>query len=122
MLWHQGESDSFIRDPNTAISGKLYSKYLAQIIQESQKDLGWKVPWFVAQVSYHRPGEESSADLRAGQKALWDTKVALDGPDTDAIKGEFREKNGKGIHFSGKGLREHGARWAEKVGAWLEKR
>jgi len=43
-------------------------------------------------------------------------------PDTDLVKGEYRDDNGKGVHFSGKGLREYGARWAEKVAPWIEKR
>ena len=59
-------------------------------------------------------------DIRAAQKSLWDAGIALEGPDTDALKGELREQNGQGVHFSGKGLREHAARWAEKVSPWLE--
>ena len=31
-----------------------------------------------------------------------------------------REHGGKGVHFSGKGLREHGARWADTVSRWLD--
>lgn len=73
----------------------------------------------MAQATYHTPADPSSDEVRAGQKSLWDDKVALEGPDTDALRGEFREANGQGVHFSGKGLREHGSRWAEKVGAWL---
>jgi len=56
------------------------------------------------------------------QASLWKDGVALEGPDTDALKGEFRDSDGKGVHFSGPGLREHAARWAEKVGPWLERR
>jgi hypothetical protein len=47
--------------------------------------------------------------------------VALEGPDTDALKGEFRDGGGKGVHFSGPGLREHAVLWAEKVVPWLER-
>ena len=35
--------------------------------------------------------------------------------------GELRDSGGSGVHFSGKGLREHGWLWAELVGDWLEK-
>jgi hypothetical protein len=39
-----------------------------------------------------------------------------------ALKGALRENGGKGVHFSGPGLREHAARWAEKVIPWLQQR
>ena len=54
----------------------------------------------MAQVSYHLPGDEASPDIRPAQKSLWDAGIALEGPDTDALKGELRERNGQGIHFS----------------------
>lgn len=119
VLWHQGESDANQPEPLSSLNGRDYRKYLEQIIRESRKRIGWDAPWFVALVSYHVPGDEACPEIRAGQKSLWDDKVALEGPDTDALKGGFREANGQGVHFSGKGLREHGARWAEKVGGWL---
>ena len=34
--------------------------------------------------------------------------------------GALRDAGGKGVHFSGPGLREHAARWAEKVVPWLD--
>jgi pimeloyl-ACP methyl ester carboxylesterase len=34
----------------------------------------------------------------------------------------MRDSGGRGIHFSGQGLRVHGAKWAEKVSPWLEAR
>ena len=55
------------------------------------------------------------------QAALWKAGVALEGPNSDALKGEFRENGGKGVHFTGPGLREHAAKWVEKVGPWLER-
>lgn len=121
VLWHQGESDANQPDPKRTLSRDLYRKYLEQIINDSQKEVGWKAPWFVAQVSYHTPADMSSPEIRAAQKSLWDDKIALEGPDSDALKGDLREANGQGVHFSGKGQREHAARWAEKVGAWLER-
>ena len=121
VLWHQGESDANQGDPQRTLSGDLYRKYLEQLIRDSRREIGWDAPWFVAQVSYHVPGDEASPDIRAAQKALWDNGIALEGPDSDALKGDLREGNGKGVHFSGNGLRVHGARWADKVGAWLEK-
>ena len=53
--------------------------------------------------------------------SLWKDGLAFEGPDSDALKGKLRERNGKGVHFSGEGLRVHGAKWAEKVLPWLAK-
>ncbi len=120
VLWHQGESDANQKDSTRTLPGKLYREYLEKLIRDSRKDIGWEVPWFVAQVSYHVPGDEASADIRAAQASLWKDKVALEGPDSDALKAEFRENGGKGVHFSGPGLRQHAAKWAEKVSPWLQ--
>lgn len=121
VLWHQGESDANQKDATRTLPGRLYREYLERLIRDSRKEIGWEVPWFVAQASYHVPGDEASPDIRAAQASLWKDKVALEGPDSDALKGELRENGGKGVHFSGPGLRAHAARWAEKVGPWLER-
>ena len=120
MLWHQGESDANQADPARMLPGPLYRDYLEQLIRASRRAIGWPAPWFVAQASYHVPGDEASPDIRAAQAALWQTGVALAGPDTDALKGDQRDSGGKGVHFSGPGLRAHAARWVEKVVPWLE--
>lgn len=122
VLWHQGESDANQADPTRTLAGDLYRSYLGTIIRESGKLSGIEAPWFVAQASYHVPGDESSPDLRAGQAALWKEGIALEGPDTDTLKGELREAGGKGVHFSGQGLREHAALWQRKITPWLEQR
>ena len=119
VLWHQGESDANQKDPSRTLSGELYREYLECVIHESRCAIGWDAPWFVAQVSYHVPGDEGSDEIRAAQASLWRDGVAHQGPDSDAIKGTFRERNGQGVHFSGAGLREHGAKWAEKMIPWL---
>jgi hypothetical protein len=121
VLWHQGESDASQTPPDRTLPGDLYRQDLEQLIRDSRKEIGWEAPWFVAQVSSHGPSDSSSPDIRAAQKALWDAGVALEGPDTDALTGDLREKNGKGVHLSGKGLREHGRLWAAKVAPWLER-
>jgi hypothetical protein len=120
VLWHQGESDANQQDPTRTLPGKLYRLYLEQLIRDSRREIGWDAPWFVAQVSYHVPGDEASPDIRAAQRSLWTDGIANEGPDTDLLKGEYRESNGQGVHFSGQGLREHAARWAEKVVPWIE--
>jgi hypothetical protein len=121
VLWHQGESDANQADPTRTLPGDLYRDYLEQLILASRREISWNAPWFVAQVSYHIPGDEASPDIRAAQAALWKRGVALEGPDSDALKGDLRENGGRGVHFSGPGLHEHAARWVEKVAPWLEK-
>ena len=120
VLWHQGESDANQRDTTRTLSGKLYREYLETVIRHSRREIGWEPQWFIAQVSYHVPGDESSPDIRAAQALLWKDGVALEGPDSDALKGDLRERGGQGVHFSGKGLRAHAARWSEKITPWLE--
>ena len=122
VLWHQGESDANQADTTRTLPGHLYRDYLEQLIRDSRREIGWNAPWFVAQASYHVPGDEASPDIRAAQAALWKLGLALEGPDSDALKGELRDEGGKGVHFSGPGLREHAARWVEKVAPWLEQR
>lgn len=106
--------------PTRTLPGKLYREHLEQLIRESRRAIGWDAPWFVAQASYHVPGDEGSDDLRAAQASLWRDGLALAGPDSDALKGDLRERNGQGVHFSGRGLREHAAKWAEKIIPWLD--
>jgi len=120
VLWHQGESDANQQDSTRTLPGSLYCEYLERLIRDSQRDLGWDAPWFVAQASYHVPREEGSDDIRAAQSSLWRDGIALQGPDSDSLKGSLRDSNGQGVHFSGPGLREHAAKWAERVLPWLE--
>jgi peptidoglycan/xylan/chitin deacetylase (PgdA/CDA1 family) len=119
VLWHQGESDANQQDPARTLPGPLYRESLERVILESRARLGWEPPWFVAQASYHVPGDEGSDEIRAAQASLWKDGIAFQGPDSDAIKGAFRERGGRGVHFSGPGLREHAARWVDRVAPWL---
>lgn len=119
VLWHQGESDANQKDATRTLSGRLYRECLEKLIRGSRHDIGWAAPWFVAQASYHVPGDEGSDDIRAAQASLWKDGIALEGPDSDALKGKLRERDGQGVHFSGEGLREHGTKWAVKVLPWI---
>ena len=121
VLWHQGESDANQKDATRTLAGPYYQEYLTTVIRESSRQIGWKAPWFVAQASYHTPDDPASPEIRAAQAALWKDGTALAGPDTDALRGDLRQNNGQGVHFSGKGLREHAARWADKLVPWVEK-
>ena len=120
VLWHQGESDANQpRERNSTLPGNLYTHYMNALITESQKAIGWKAPWFSAMATYHVPGDEFSNDIQEAQKAVWTSGVAMEGPNTDELKGDMRDDNGKGVHFSGKGLQKHAELWFEKVSPWL---
>ena len=77
---------------------------------------GWEIPWFVAEATYHSEQDPADEEFRAAQRALWQSKIALEGPDTDALRKEYRT----GVHFNAKGLQAHGHLWAAKVGVWLD--
>ncbi len=113
VLWHQGESDA-------ALTADQYATSLTTVIDGSRKAIERQVPWFVAQVSYLGPNRPKAEGVRAGQKRLWDTGIALEGPDTDTLTGDNRDQDGKGVHFSPKGLRAHGRAWADKVTTYLD--
>ncbi|MEY2599417.1 MAG: hypothetical protein RLZZ142_1676 [Verrucomicrobiota bacterium] len=121
VLWHQGETDSSQQEQNQVLPGRVYREHLETVIRKSNEALGWETPWFVAQVSFLVNGYEACPDLRAAQASLWKDGVALEGPDTDQLKGAYRENGGESVHFTGAGLREHAARWVQKVEPWLEK-
>jgi len=119
ILWHQGESDARQADGSHTLPGRMYRQFLGDLIRDVRREIGWEAPWFVAQASYHTPDDPGSPDIRAAQRALWSDGLALEGPDSDALVGELRDGGGRGVHFSGKGLRTHGTAWAEKVGDWI---
>lgn len=114
VLWHQGESD--VQMPVDEYVAKMTT-----VIERSKAEAGWDFPWFVAMVSYHNPEHTSWPNTRAAHKKLWDTGVALQGPDTDTLTGDNRDFDGKGIHFSPKGLALHGKMWADEVAKYLDK-
>src|SRR5581483_10177256 len=112
------ESDSH-QPPDREITPEQYRKCLERVIVASRCAAGWRVPWFVAQASYHTPDDPGSPELRAVQKSLATDGIANEGPDTDKLGAEYRSNGGKGVHFSGKGLQRHGQLWADVVGKWL---
>jgi hypothetical protein len=120
VLWHQGESDANQKDTTRTLSGKLYAEYLTKLIAASAKDSQRPAPWFVAQVSYHGPKDVGSDDIRDAQASLWKNGVALEGPDSDALRGELRDQGGNGVHFSAEGLKAHAHVWAEKLVPWIQ--
>lgn len=121
VLWHQGESDANQRDTSRTLPGDMYTKFMEHLILESRKEIGWEAPWLVAQASYHTPDDPGSEDIRNAQAALWKSGVAIQGPNTDELTGDYRDGGGMGVHFSEKGLKKHGELWAESVLVWMGK-
>ncbi len=119
VLWHQGESDANQSDPSRTLPGVQYALFLGRLIEDTRSSAGWPIPWFVAQVSYHTPDDRGSEDIRSAQASLWHSGVALQGPDTDALTERWRDGDGRGVHFNGDGLREHGHRWADALLPWI---
>src|SRR5262249_47798197 len=86
---------------------------LGRIIQQSRRDAGYDVKWFVAGVAWVGPEHQAKeAAVRAGQRRVCDGKLTFAGPVTDDLKGDTRTKS-DGVHFSARGLQEHGRLWAE---------
>ena len=119
VLWHQGESDAH-QGPGHEIEPAEYQRMMERLIREMRARARWDFPWFVAQVSYHNPADPGTPAIRAAQTALWEEGLALEGPDTDTLTGEYRQNHGAGVHMSARGLQAHGRLWAEKVEAWLD--
>ncbi len=113
LLWHQGESD-------VGMPSDEYYEKLRHVILASRAESGWYLPWFVAQASYHNPEKPSFDSVRKAQAKLWQDGIALQGPDTDTLIGDRRDMGGAGIHFSPKGLFEHGQIWADLVGDYID--
>ena len=119
VLWHQGESDANQKDPSRTLPGGLYRDSMERLIRNFREQCRWEAPWFVALASYHSADDVGSEAIREAQSSLWHDGVALEGPDSDALRGSFRDNGGRGVHFSDLGLKQHGTLWAECVENWL---
>jgi hypothetical protein len=119
LLWHQGESDSH-QAPEHDISADTYRRMLEHIILATRKQARWDIPWFVAQATYHVPSDPSCPPIREAQQSLWQSGIALQGPDTDSLTAQYRQNSGKGTHLNDAGLKAHGLLWAEAVEKWLD--
>ena len=99
VLWHQGEADG------TTLEQEYYDR-LKTLIEQSNLYAGWSFQWMVAQVG--------GWQTRKAKVRLWADGVALEGPDTDTLRGENRI-SATNCHFSEFGLRNHAALWADKL-------
>ncbi|MBR4750109.1 MAG: hypothetical protein IK083_11145 [Abditibacteriota bacterium] len=107
VIWHQGESEQF-----ADTTADEYYDTMALIIRASVCDAGWQFPWFVAKASLMSADTGMYEPVRQAQQRLWDTGVALAGPDTDTLVGDYREYDGKGAHFTPSGLEAHARLWS----------
>ena len=119
LLWHQGESDAH-QPPAHEISATTYASMMKLLIRATHKQAGWDFPWFVAQATYHTPDDPACPPIRDAQRSLWQSGVALEGPDTDTLTSAYRQNGGKGTHFNDAGLNAHGELWADKVSRYLD--
>ncbi len=119
LLWHQGESDAH-QAPEHSISAEQYRAMMVELIRASRQSAGWKVPWIVAEATYHSPNDPADPAVEQAQRSLWRSGVALEGPNTDALGSEYRLNHGAGVHFSDVGLKAHGALWAQAVESYMD--
>jgi hypothetical protein len=109
VLWHQGESDSLAKT-----TAAQYRDELTRVIRAMRKEVGYDVDWFVAQASFHPGcGKTQQEPVAAGQKLVWQSKVAFAGPVTDDLLG--KEYRSDGVHFTETGLQVHAQRWCEAI-------
>lgn len=109
VLWHQGESDTLVRT-----SAETYCERVKTIVEALNKDVGYQLPWLVAQASFHPGSQAPEQELVAkGQQLLWTRKICFQGPLTDDLLGpEYRHD---GVHFNQKGLAKHAERWYDAL-------
>lgn len=110
VLWHQGESDSLAKTP-----ANVYCERVKEIIETLSHDCGYKLPWGVAQASFH-PGskEPEQKEVAKGQQMIWARKVAFKGPVTDDLGAKYRSD---GVHFNQDGLNAHAEGWFKSLTA-----
>jgi hypothetical protein len=119
LLWHQGESDSH-QPAAHDIDAETYRSMMVTLIHASRKEAGLDFPWFIAQATYHTPDDPSCPSIRDAQRSLWQSDLAIEGPDTDTLTSPYRQNAGKGTHFNDAGLKAHGILWADKVSQYLD--
>ena len=113
LLWHQGESDAM-----AGLSAEEHARRLTVIMAALDRDAGRHVPWMVAQAAYvESTPPENHARIRAGQRLLWERRLALQGPHTDDLIGPLYRRDA--AHFTGLGVRVHAQRWFAMLWAQL---
>lgn len=103
VLWHQGESDS-------ALTAEEYATRLTAIIEATRSVVKTEPPltWVVARASF-KDGQ-TFAGVRDGQRRVWETGLALPGPDTDQLGPDMRQPDQ--VHFNTAGTAAAAQLWA----------
>lgn len=100
VLWHQGESDNFLRT-----SSDEYRRKLQDVIYQSRNSSGKNISWVVARASKDRNGYWQP--VIDGQNAvIQSTPNVFYGPNTDQIGDRWDE-----VHFAGNGLIQLAEYW-----------
>lgn len=112
ILWHQGESDA-----HAGMKTEEYVELFSNLRRHLADDSGREATWIVAHASFVPGLEQGRMDaIRAAQAEIWKLGLALQGPDTDDLRGPMRHSKDH-IHFSRAGLEVHAARWFAHVWA-----
>ncbi|MDQ3814786.1 MAG: sialate O-acetylesterase [Armatimonadota bacterium] len=107
ILWHQGENDAY-----SGTTTDQYAQRLQAIINQSRRDIGWNVPWFIAGVSYGPTFlRERMTAIRDAQLRVVNNTTVFAGPTTDDLSGP-QWRIADLVHFNEAGMREHARRWA----------
>lgn len=129
LLWHQGESDSSHTIGVTRTSFTDYYNRLKLVVQSSQAEAGWSIPWFVARASVWPldnagPDPENpigDVNISGAQEQLWADGIAYAGANSDSLGLSYRDLGGSRVHFAvPTGLQAHGALWAVNVGDFID--
>jgi hypothetical protein len=109
VLWHQGESDV-----SNKTSTEDYQAQLQTVIDATRTESGMNLNWMIAKVSYTLDVTPADYDrIAQAQLGICDNSSIFPGPTTDDLLGDdYRPDR---IHFSPKGLKEHGSRWANCI-------
>lgn len=97
LIWHQGESDTFL---NTSQAD--YTNKLSSFIAKTRTDFGSTIPWMVSRASYYEGN--TSVNVTNAQNALINgANQVFAGPITDSYTSSDRVDN---IHFNNSGVIE----------------
>jgi hypothetical protein len=110
VLWHQGESDANQKDHDPHPAGKSLPRSISRtILRESRREIGWRFPGLSHRRVITCPAMKAVTTSAPRRLRLGSDGIAFAGPDSDALERQTaRARAGKGVHFSGKGLRVHG--------------
>ncbi|MBK7874153.1 MAG: hypothetical protein IPJ77_00090 [Planctomycetes bacterium] len=113
ILWHQGETDALGSMPAAE-----YVAYFTKLKDALAAELDAPLPPIVVAHASYVPdlAPEKMQPIRDAQAQLWKDGLALEGPDTDELRGESRHSKDR-IHFSKRGLAEHADQWFDRVRA-----